>query len=682
MQRAGNWDHKHRIFPTKYSRWMWVSAVLVLAFLWRAIFPSGGTPNVDYVLRGDEGNYFGLARSLLETGNFADKWPWIRPPLYPLVLAFFLSMGHGDLLPMQLFQAAIGALTALVAYLAANIEYGPKAARLAGVILALDPTAPVASQYLFAEGLTTFLTLAALTSILAGLKNRQLKRFAVAGFFMGLGLLSRASVLPFVFLLALWTLCRREWRLYERIAVLGLFFAVLAACLAPWTIRNWLAYQRFILLDTTLGVNLYQHNTDLTRTQVYSDLMRISNPGDRESYGVSRAIEWIVGHPRQFALRALDRLRYSWTVDRYREWGIYLRSRFPAVASWVQTIFASVGTVWYLALTALAAVGLGLVKGSSYRTMTILLIAGQTATAIFIEPVFRYKLAFLPYVVPLVSAVPWHLRWDRSLLFSAIAPILLIVLSLSLLFPAWSQDLAAHTVYTVGRAAEAAGMTGLAERAFLKAIGMKAQPDFYLALGRLLGKHGATTSAFRFLGQARGIWLEDPRIGAWQVWLTRQVGLGMPPPDRGPVALWAETWSWDHLPVPPRSSLHIGTDDLGYVRGFYGPETSGGLSYRWTGARAQVRLWAPSSRVRLKVLCASTKTHGTTFRLYLSGAPIGTAVAMEGDWRWQTLEVAGHLIAGQMVLLEIKVDDAHSVPSDPRSLGIQVAAVSLEPAEK
>ena len=60
-------------------------------------------------------------------------------------------------------------------------------------------------------------------------------------------------------------------------------------------------------------------------------------------------------------------------------------------------------------------------------------------------------------------------------------------------------------------------------------------------------------------------------------------------------------WAWDHLSPPPTSTLQIGSGlDMGYVRGFYGPETAAdGTLYRWSSDSAEIRwsgaLTAPRS---------------------------------------------------------------------------------------
>ena len=49
-------------------------------------------------------------------------------------------------------------------------------------------------------------------------------------------------------------------------------------------------------------------------------------------------------------------------------------------------------------------------------------------------------------------------------------------------------------------------------------------------------------------------------------------------------AVQAQDWAWDHLNPPITSTVELGSGlDLGYIRGFYGPEKdAGGACFRWS----------------------------------------------------------------------------------------------------
>ena len=65
--------------------------------------------------------------------------------------------------------------------------------------------------------------------------------------------------------------------------------------------------------------------------------------------------------------------------------------------------------------------------------------------------------------------------------------------------------------------------------------------------------------------------------------------------------LQAEDWAWDHLNPPPTSTIQLGSGlDLGYIRGFYGPEKDAqGRPFRWSSDTAEVRDLQPQASVSI-----------------------------------------------------------------------------------
>jgi 4-amino-4-deoxy-L-arabinose transferase-like glycosyltransferase len=653
-----------------------------MAFLWRAIFVRGGIPNVDLALKGDEGNYFALATSFLETGNFVDRWPWTRPPLYPLILAGLTAAGNGNIMLVQYLQAGAGAASAAMVYLIARHSFGPREAKVAGTLSAFDPTAPLAVQYLFAEGIATLFTLSAFLMLVLALEgSRKAASFGLAGVALGLSLLSRPSGTPFVLLVSVWLLFRRQVPFRERIGQATILLAAVALVISVWTVRNWQTYDRIIPLDTTLGVNLYQHNSDLNRPQVYAELMKIPNPGDREAYAVRKALAWIVSNPVDFGKRALHRLSQAWIADRYSEWDIALRAKYPAVASWVSALNASAGTLWFLALVLLGSVGLGLTHGSRYRVLFLLFASAYMATTILVESVFRYRLALSPFLAPLAATVPFTLRREWKVLPWTAAGLTYVLLSIPGLWPAWPKDLAANSLYLMGRAAEAVGRTDTSGSLYLQAMSIEGRADFFLAAATQAASLGRLQEAKELFERAHRLWPDDPRVLALITYSDRLQGIRPTPSPHGMAGLWAEEWAWDHLSLEPRALLTLGEDDLGYVRGLYGVERSGQRTFRWTGQRAWFRLWAPAERVRLVMLCASGATESKVAQVLIAGSSVSRLEVPAGKWRWVALNLPGVFRPGEMLLVEVSVPHAHRYGADPRPLGIQVSQVRLEPVQ-
>ncbi len=654
----------------------WLCAIFLVALAWRLAFLKGGLAFVDVDLFGDEGNYFALAKGLLEMGTFVDRWPWTRPPLYPAFLAVMLSFSGYDLGPVFVAQALMGAVSSvLVALLAAN-EWGPRAGTVAGMLAALDPTAPLQSQYLFSEGPSAPFGLAGVLLLLKALKTGKTPWFLLSGMVLALGCLVRVTLLPMALAFVLWLVLRQIRRAqlphWGAALLLGLVLVLL-----PWTLRNWREYQLPVLVDTTLGVNLYQYNSDLSRREVYNDLLKIPNPAERQVYGIRKAVEWIVSHPGEFALRAIGRLRSSWTADRYAEWYISLRTKFPEAPSWVGAIYAAGGTVWYLTIVVLTALGIGLAKGSPYRTLVLLMVGAYLGITLFIESAFRYKLGMVPYLFPMAAVTATKFRWRRDLAAHGAPALLVVWLSLPLVWPALPRDLYAHWIYFLGRARELTGQWAEAELLYRQASAIEEQPDFYIGLARSLAAQGDTSGGETTLLEAHNEWEEDPRPVAWLTHLARM--RGVPSPKAGlayPSAMAALRWSWSHLPLEPRSVLNVGEDDLGYISGVYAPEADEEL-HRWTSDRAKIRLWAPARSFAVRIRCTSGPFEPTAFRVLVSGAPVAVLRAPQREWADVTAIVSGGFAAGSLVEIELVPEKVHQLGNDGRRLGIVISRVEL-----
>jgi len=61
-------------------------------------------------LIGDEGHYVGIAETIAQGAGIPDRWVWLRPPGYPLILAGLLRLLGRDLHAPMILQTVAGAL--------------------------------------------------------------------------------------------------------------------------------------------------------------------------------------------------------------------------------------------------------------------------------------------------------------------------------------------------------------------------------------------------------------------------------------------------------------------------------------------------------------------------------------------------------------------------------------------
>jgi 4-amino-4-deoxy-L-arabinose transferase-like glycosyltransferase len=248
---------------------------------------------IDKPLTHDEREYLGLARSLAEGRGFVHDESidvgtgqrFGRAPVYPLFLAA-VGAGHtvgGHAAPaadeagggevsgaagvptrVKIAQAVVGALTVYLIALIAWRAAGPRAAVAAAWLAAVYPPLVWIHAYALSESL--YSAFALLTAMVvqrafdAGSPHapHAADRLALAaGALTGLSILIRPAMLFFVPLALAWF----AWRGRPRSTVLLL--AATVAVLAPWTVRNAIVYDRFILVASEGGVTFWTGNHPL-----------------------------------------------------------------------------------------------------------------------------------------------------------------------------------------------------------------------------------------------------------------------------------------------------------------------------------------------------------------------------------------------------------------------------------
>lgn len=142
------------------------------------------------------------------------------------------------------------------------------------------------------------------------------------GLWLGLGLgiatLLRQSILPWVAVMFVWLLWvgLRRGSLRRTIGSLSISALLLIAMLMPFTIRNYFAYGRFLLLNSNAGYAMYSaqhpmHGTnfqEFTAAPVPQELMGL-NEAQLDQELMRRGIGFVLAEPGRYLLLSLSRAR-------------------------------------------------------------------------------------------------------------------------------------------------------------------------------------------------------------------------------------------------------------------------------------------------------------------------------------------------------------------------------------
>jgi 4-amino-4-deoxy-L-arabinose transferase-like glycosyltransferase len=409
-------------------------AVLALALALRLAFAFGYW--VDKNLTRDEREYLSLARSLVAGHGFVydeavrsgSVDPFGRAPGYPVFLAL---VGGGfrvtESVPtsVKIAQAILGTMGVLMVGLLARRLAGDRAGLAAAFIAACYPPLVWISAYAFSEAL--FWPLGLLIAwqfdgLVAGPgptaegpretlgpRRRALGLALLCGVVTGIAVLVRPAMLFFIPLAGLWLLYKR------RLAAVVVFALGTIVVVAPWTIRNYSHYGRFVLVASEGGVTFWTGNHPLARGE--GDLaanlelkreqlaLRARYPAlseeEMEPIYYREALDWIKAHPFDWILLEARKVFYlvvpigpSYTVHSPR---YYLASMI------------SYGIVLVVAIAGF--VRLGRDRG---RTQGLWLLAGSAVLVCLVFfPQERFRTPVIDPTLAVLAGALWLKRDDR-----------------------------------------------------------------------------------------------------------------------------------------------------------------------------------------------------------------------------------------------------------------------------
>ena len=700
----------YRLPTTDLVIWLIVLAAFLIRLLYNLALNPGGRGPASFVI--DEAEYFGAAHVLAGGRGFSffDTTLWVRPPLYVLFLGAAIRWFGLNSLPLLVVQCALSALTLLpLGWIAARID-GLRAARWAAALGALYLPFTLFAGLLLSETLFIFLFAVALLALLrvreafgAEPMRRALGWSALAGLMLGFAVLTRATALGFVPLAALWLAYSERDRpiARPRLAAAVILLAVGALTLLPWTLRNYAAYNRLVIVDTTSGYNLWLGSVGVRdEERLRADLAPIGNPVDRQAYAYERAWENIQADPAAFVAKglkeSLDLWRPLFSAEERQVSG-YSLGRVPA---WHLVSLVLFDDLLYLGILLLAGVGLVLGPAHSSRSLTLLWVALWVLMSFIFFAVTRFRLPVVAALLPwagvgislFVSSPNALLKASRGKKLGLVA---LHVVVLLVVLPVWPFLLDATRLgvarweeqapYRQAEVLLASGNAQAAEASYRRANQELADTRYGLAAALL--QQGRTDEALQPLRQdeppdrfepfiigGEAARLSGDRAAARTLFNMRVVSVAG---DR------ALRWAWDHLDPPEVDTLDIGGGlDIGYIRGFHGAEVDEeGVAYRWTLGDAELRNVRPSPSGVLKLTWSGWRPDS------VAAAEIEMRVSHDSDDtpdRTITLDRNPDLQETSLSLpvsmsgeryLRIEVNPFVASGADPRLLGVRLSKV-------
>lgn len=239
---------KSRLFIFLKKDRNFVAAVFLLSLLIRISFMvlfHFETP----VAEGDQPGYDNFALQMLGGFDWLAVPTSIRPPGYPAFLAGIYWMFGHNYDAVRFIQAIISSVSVLLIFYLAREIFGRKIAFLSALWSAFYPFFSRYAELIRRETLSIFLMLLFVISLNRVYRKSNFKNLILSVIPFTLLVHTNAKYLfylPFIFVW-MWVTCSGK-----RIAVMNyaVFFILLLATMVPWTVRNYVAYNRFVLINT------------------------------------------------------------------------------------------------------------------------------------------------------------------------------------------------------------------------------------------------------------------------------------------------------------------------------------------------------------------------------------------------------------------------------------------------
>jgi 4-amino-4-deoxy-L-arabinose transferase-like glycosyltransferase len=366
----------------------------------------------------DEIEYLSLARSLVAGHGYVyDEHvqngpiePFGRAPGYPVFLAL---VGGGrassaDAVPasVKAAQSVMGALGVVLIAIAAFRMAGRRPAAAAAAIAAVFPPLVWIAGFAYSESAfwPIGLGLALIVSHTLEQPRATIGRWALlSGLATGGAVMFRAATSPFVGILSLWLIWKRQG-----LALAALWLGLLLV-LTPWTIRNWHHYGRLVVIASDGGVTFWTGNNPLATGEgdmAANPHLKIAQRALQERYpGLSEeqlepiyyreSLGWIRSHPLDWIGLMFKKAFYlvvpigpSYTLHSVRYYA---------------TSVLSIGLLLPLALLGLWRLG----PGRARLAGMWLLAAAAVATCLVFFPQERFRIPVIDPALILCASGVW-----------------------------------------------------------------------------------------------------------------------------------------------------------------------------------------------------------------------------------------------------------------------------------
>lgn len=607
-----------------------ILGLLLVAFALRLAYWERSAAFGRYDLSYDDDEYFKLGVLFARGEFFRDPYPlrYTRAPGLPLFFAPSFAAFGPRLDVALVFQVCVSVLMVALTYAFARRAFGKRAGQWAMALMAIAPIyASSAGSFILTETLFSFCILLFIYLFARWTEEGMtLPRALGCGVLLGYSALIRPIAVYFLVVAAAWFLYTQRARWKWALPRVALVAAGMFALILPYTLRNYIVYERVMLIDSISGWTMWRDHR-APNDDFWTTLPTIPNPGDRDRYAFQRGAQNILADPvQQIAVQGIANLGATMRLelDSFARGAGYLTD---AMVDAPTLPLVLLNDVYYLFVVIFGIAGIVLTWGKwgehkgteqagDHKGAPLLLL--WLAYFLLIVFVYHTQSRFRPhytfvFVIFAGAALAQGLALWKKL--SRPARVLWVGASVLVLLLAYSPRLLPlfQSEYYLAQAQTYAQTQAQSEEiaAAQKAVAMF--PDYapaYNALGDAYRRAGDFSNALEAYAAALKInpYEMQAHLGRMDVFrqqgdakqLKRQVrAAGV---ETGEIEMPASLW-WSFEPAPTRLvELGDSTSSFGYVLNFHAIQPDGEEKMRFTRERSYVKFpgvngWEPTKVV-------------------------------------------------------------------------------------
>jgi len=310
-----------------------------------------------------------IARNIVSGKGFVFIYPYTfhesvtayTPPLYVFLQVPFLASGLGET-GIQIFNLLCLQAACYIVYRFFRSYLQPFTAILIYAVLSFYIPFWALSYALEPNALNILLLVSTIYVLRDLSKHATTTRWIFLGILTGLQLLVRPDMILGALFFAFWLLYVYRQQLPKVLG--GIFVAAITSCVivAPWTIRNYVIFHKFVLVSANAGMNLFTGNNPVATGEfsetgitpeserIFRQVLEYSKTHDQIDVDRLRyqiAMDWMKSHPSEVATLDAKKALYHWigrnnTGREYQLESSFTRNAFRIV-SVMLIVFGAVG---------------------------------------------------------------------------------------------------------------------------------------------------------------------------------------------------------------------------------------------------------------------------------------------------------------------------------------------------